>query len=231
MKLCSHNIEELKRDPIIALDKYDPPSDWNMELHKDLIKRRKQFSTPIEVIDADKDFLRDLKELLSAWKVGKRRARIVNMRDFEYELKETAQCLDDLRDYRIENIKLQDRKNVACRLWKIIKELEITTAERSRLVSGSKAIHHLLPDLVPPMDTDFTARFFRGKKGFRTTERSFFLNVYPQFAALACYLTQDETLMKRVSNDFNTSIPKTLDNTIIGYVNLKRCTEPKCVGF
>ena len=223
MALNEHGIESvemLKRDPIAALDAYSPPVDWKMGLHKDLIERRNRFSAPIEMIDTDKDFLKDLKELLYAWKVGTRGVRVVSTGSFERELKKTAKRLDDLKGCRIENLKFPDIETVrltSC-LWDIVNELRITTAKEARLVSGSKAIHHLLPDLVPPMDSNFTSRFFQGREGFRTTERSFFRKVYPQFVRLARELVKNEEFMARVGVGFNTSLTKTLNNAIIGFV-------------
>jgi hypothetical protein len=45
-------------------------------------------------------------------------------------------------------------------LWQLIDNLGIVENE-AKLVSGSKALHHLLPDLVVPMDRAYTQKFFR----------------------------------------------------------------------
>lgn len=61
---------------------------------------------------------------------------------------------------------------------------------KSRLVSGTKTLHHLLPDLFPPMDGKWTGRFFEwGGSDLRS--RQAFLAAWRdlQRVAAACHPT------------------------------------------
>jgi hypothetical protein len=52
---------------------------------------------------------------------------------------------------------------LAPKLWDIVAHLKVSTSE-TQIVAGSKALHHALPDLVPPIDRQCTFRFFIGQK-------------------------------------------------------------------
>jgi hypothetical protein len=52
-----------------------------------------------------------------------------------------------------------DASRLAARLAELVQSLEIV-ANRTRVVPGSKALHHLLPDLVVPFDREYTQHVF-----------------------------------------------------------------------
>ena len=84
--------------------------------------------------------------------------------------------------------------------------------------TGPKVIHHLIPDLLPPMDHMYTANFFLGH-GFTQSERSDFRKTYPAFVDLSQTFRGNKQLMKNVGENYNTSLPKTMDHAIIGYMS------------
>jgi hypothetical protein len=87
-------------------------------------------------------------------------------------------------------------------------------ASQSKLVGVSKALHFLLPDLVTPVDNKYTLFFFKKSSG-KNKEFNTFEDVF-----IKTYRITDSLLLKE--NDFdgkhwNTSIPKLIDNAIIGF--------------
>jgi hypothetical protein len=42
--------------------------------------------------------------------------------------------------------------------WDVIAHVKVS-ASQTQIVAGSKFLHHLLPDLVPPMDRQYTFTF------------------------------------------------------------------------
>ena len=58
----------------------------------------------------------------------------------------------------IENAGL-DANAVAASLDRLVSDLGVVD-NKSLLVAGTKTLHHLLPDLVPPMDRRWTGAFF-----------------------------------------------------------------------
>ena len=209
-------ISELKADPISALDAYEALLGWEMDLHKSLIeRRRRQFATPSEAA-SDDVFLEDLHSIVKAW-YGNRAWRVVPFDDsFKNEVRKAACKLEDLSGLHIANVD-HDIDTVTCQLWKVIGNLTITNAD-AKIVSGTKAIHHLIPDLIPPMDNRYTGEFFLGR-GIGQGGKTVFRRIYQSFSDLTRSLTCHEGFMGRVGRDFNTSVTKTVDNAIIGYMD------------
>ena len=212
---AEERIRELKNDPIAALNGYEAPLGWEMGRHRGLIgRRRRQFATPSEAA-ADDTFLWDLYVIVRAW-YGTRAWLMIAFDDrFKHEIRKAACNLDHLSDLDITNTNY-DVGAATDRLWDVIGKLKITTAD-ARIVSGTKAIHHLVPDLIPPMDNRYTGEFFLGYSIGQGSE-TVFSKIYQAFIDLARSLTCDEKFMECVGRGFNTSVTKTVDNAIIGYV-------------
>lgn len=80
-----------------------------------------------------------------------------------------------------------------------------------KLVGNAKVLHHLLPDLVPPIDKN-TNKFFKLKpKGSETDQFRF---VMTKFKEVHDQIDWD---MIKYKDPINTSRPKLIDNALIGY--------------
>jgi hypothetical protein len=62
--------------------------------------------------------------------------------------------------------------------------MKVSTSQ-TQIVAGSKFLHHLLPDLVPPIDRQYTFSFFTGQKAVYGGDRPAFLEWFPQVARVA----------------------------------------------
>ncbi|ODS39870.1 hypothetical protein BEH94_00110 [Candidatus Altiarchaeales archaeon WOR_SM1_SCG] len=85
-------------------------------------------------------------------------------------------------------------------------------ASSKKIVGNSKLYHHILPDLIPPIDGGHTLRFFEYPND---NEPKIFIEVIKKFNFIANSVNWDDI---KQDNNFNTSIPKIIDNAIIGYV-------------
>ena len=95
-------------------------------------------------------------------------------------------------------------------------------------VASSKLLHHLLPDLFPPIDRNFTAsaldRFDDENKlpGNWDTFETFW-RILAFFRKVVCAKTSGAIRERWMNNDarypMNTSIPKIVDNALIAYSN------------
>ena len=210
--------ESFRRYPRTLLDAV-PSAQWKPN-HIRAITIRRRYKLPSQAA-GESDFRSHLDRTLSAWGAY-RPGGSVGGAEFARQIKRTADRVDLLGTRRIESIDWRTDE-ITEELWQAIAELKITGGD-ARLVSGTKAIHHLLPDLLPPMDNEYTSRFFfyrgaiyrRSNDGNRL-EGEYFKAMFRAFAELARDL---EPQLKRFtsSDDFNTSIPKTLDNAIIGFM-------------
>ena len=103
-------------------------------------------------------------------------------------------------------------------IWSIIFDLKIGIGN-TKIISGTKALHHLLPDLVPPIDRRSTVQFFFKNKnavqGDATKQSEAFRVMYLHFAMISRTCT--DQIGSRLNRGMNTSIPKVIDNAIVGY--------------
>jgi hypothetical protein len=94
--------------------------------------------------------------------------------------------------------------------------------------TGTKALHHFLPELLPPMDRRYTDGFCLGAKGtfnfnnlaFQSDPAGAFAEIFPRMARVArqCH----RAFTDRIGRGMHTSLPKCVDNAIVGYVLLER---------
>lgn len=225
------NLEKLKQDPVSALNAccvVVSKTDWKLVLHERLIKQTKTcFSTPSEAADNDA-FLADLYDILTAW-YGSRAWWLKHFDDrFRVAVKNAAAQLDYLKDLRVENVGPTQVECITDTLWRVIQNLSITRG-KAKIVSGTKAIHHLVPDLIPPMDVRYTGKFFWKHReiGQALRQQSIFRLIFCFFVDLARYVRTNSAFMRCVGTGFHTSLPKALDNAIIGFVDRSLGEQPR----
>jgi hypothetical protein len=90
-----------------------------------------------------------------------------------------------------------------------------TASPKKKIVAGSKALHHVLPELVPPIDREYTLRFFFHTTNLPHREELAFRTVYPCFWKIATSCRKE--IECRLGRGMNTSITKVIDNAVVGY--------------
>jgi hypothetical protein len=63
----------------------------------------------------------------------------------------------------------------------VISSIRASTSE-TQIVAGSKVLHPVLPDLIPPIDRQYTFRFFTGQKAVHAGDRHAFPEWFPYLA-------------------------------------------------
>jgi hypothetical protein len=101
-------------------------------------------------------------------------------------------------------------------LWQVIGNLGIVR-NRALIVPGTKALHHVLPDLVPPMDRAWTWAFFLWSAAApQNAQAATFTRTFTGLAQVARAVKPAEF----TGQGWRTSRSKVLDNAIIGYCML-----------
>jgi hypothetical protein len=216
-------------DPLIArfeqyLSYYEakPPfaKPEQLRTHKNTIDLRRQLGTASAAL-ADDQFLDSLAETLNAWGVGRRDSILTDPSEFWRQLRNQAGEIIALEGILIDNADA----STGDRLWRIIRSLDIVLGGRtlkptqSKIVGGSKALHHLLPELMPPIDRAYTAPFL-----LRTQPQHFqnpsqeaetFRLAFESFRTIAESVNPNQYVGR---NPWNTSRTKVIDNAIVGLV-------------
>ena len=86
----------------------------------------------------------------------------------------------------------------------------------SKIVGTSKTLHFILPELVVPIDREYTLRFFGEKNLASKNEEKIFVELFDRFYKISQKLKLDEVNFKK--SKFQPSVAKLIDNAIIGYV-------------
>lgn len=147
--------------------------------------------------------------------VGPKGAKMVEFNEFKNSILENKAALAKLSNYKLHTLNENQKENIRQDLLNIFLNLRVMKS-KLRLVGNSKALHHLLPDLVPPVDRQYTIRFFGNRSISRKNEGFIFLEIFDKFWLICKRLNLSE---KDYINgkEFTTSIPKLIDNAIIGY--------------
>jgi hypothetical protein len=185
-----------------------------LEFHQYTISCRRRLSSPVEAIHDD-IFLESLYKTLHAWGIGVRASHLVPYSEFKKELQSKSDWIARFDGLKISDTEL-DIRGCSSDLWQLIDSLEIVR-NNAKLVACSKALHHILPDLVVPIDREYTRKFFgwHGPK-FQYNQHQFLTLAFENFAAIA-RATQPE---KYIGERWNTCQTKILDNAIVGYMTI-----------
>jgi len=177
----------------------------SLYFYRKLIAKRKQFKS-IESFVKCNYHIELLYAALASWDMNSRRAKMKYFDEFRNNIES---CLDLFKE--IEKFERNNTFNIT-ELEPILEEsyekLSLMETE-AKLVSNSKLLHFLFPNLLMPMDRKNTLFYFYGnpsespKKYFEITE--FSLEIIKMHRNLEQYL----------DDGWNTTVPKLIDNAII----------------
>jgi hypothetical protein len=201
---------------VMASDSLVPFSPEQLAAHRATIALRQRASS-VSVAVGDPDFVHSLRRTLIAWRLDSRASKLAPGPAFGDALAAALPKLVELEPYRIDAGDWPD--DLVSRLWTLIETLGVVTND-AKLVAGTKTLHHLLPDLVPPMDRAWTGKFFglHAPEWQGASQRRTFFRLYGTFRTVA----QQVDPLRHVTGDrWRTSRTKILDNALIGYCALE----------
>jgi hypothetical protein len=175
----------------------------------------------------DDHFLEYLYATLASWgmhRMGRGGAKMTDFPRFKCSILSCKKLISDLKPYKLDGLTENNKRHVFDLLRKVFASLRIMESQ-SNLVANSKILHHMLPDLVPPIDRQYTLRFFYATKLTSKTippvkkddETSLFLEIMDYFCTICKKLRLTENDYDQ-TEPLNTSVPKVIDNAIIGFI-------------
>jgi len=193
-----------------------PFNDSQLEHHRRTIDLLGGFANAADAARNER-FADSLAATLKSWDVGAERhsQSLVPPPQFREQLRSNSLAVAELEHLRIDDPSL-DVERASRRIWLIIKGLDIVRYKDQpvgrKVVSGTKALHHLLPNLVLPMDNEYTATFF-GWNDFGSRPEQRFRSVFRRVATIARTVSPQSY----VGEGWNSSMSKVLDNAIVGF--------------
>jgi len=209
-------------DFYFQLPKFSGPSVYFHEKTIGLVRKTDNFDNLI----VSNNFLESCYATLTSWgmhKMGPTGPKLKNFEDFSDSIRQNQTKILNLKQYCLNEITEDKMKILLPQIDLLFQNLNIMDSG-IKLIGNSKLLHHILPDLIPPMDREYTLNFFYGNKVVSSSdERKKFSEIFLYFWYICKKLElQNEDYLKYPR--FTTSVPKLIDNAIIGYI-LKE--EPK----
>lgn len=192
--------------------------------HRATVALRQQAGSVRAAVGSEQ-FLVSLRRTLLAWGIGRRASRLVPADAFAGALHAALPRLEPLESLRIDGNDLAN--DLAGTLAQLIGSLGVVT-NKAKLVAGTKTLHHLLPELVPPMDRAWTGLFFQFHlpewQDARSQRRIFEL-AYSHLAGVARQVRPQQYV---TGAGWRTTRTKIIDNALIGFC-MAELGEPQSV--
>lgn len=187
-----------------------------LNFYRKVIARHRE-SMNITLMLSEEEFIELIYATLKAWNMDQRNAELTAPDDLKRSIRSFKNELEQLYKYKLINISKDEMTAVVYLLQKIFCSLDVMASKR-RIVGVSKTLHLLLPDLVMPMDSKFTMTYFYGYNKYSpcpVKEFEIFKRTFLKTKAIATSLAL--TAEAADGNNWNTTIPKLIDNATIGF--------------
>lgn len=191
----------------------------SLYFHEKAIARRRRHSTVGELL-ADEQFFEYVYAVLPSWgmhRMGKQAAKVGDFDAMVESFRSCASVIERLWDLHISHVPEGAVDDVAEQIWSVLSALRVSTSA-TRVVAGSKAFHHVLPDLVPPIDRQYTFQFFTGQKAVTTGDERAFLEWFPYLAEIGRRAAAGIQEAVDRGGFMATGVAKVIDNAIIGFI-------------
>lgn len=194
-------------------------SNDDLNYYRKIVQAHRKINN-IEDILKDESFIIQIRETLVKWDMDKRTADLQSIEIIKRNILAHENILKYLYNYKLHKIislTNDEGENIFKKIKFVFKELGIMKSKR-QIVGGSKTLHFLLPDLVLPIDGKYTMNYFYGDNKYSDkidTEFEIFKDIFIRSHKIANKLNLCESDIDGVK--WNTSIPKLIDNAIIGF--------------
>ena len=211
------------------------PEQWggpSLYFHKVLVDEARKEPDPIRRLSSD-TYLERLYACLMSWgmhRFDNKNARMVGFDSFKGAVESTSAKLTAISQYRLDSLTDVDRERIVNVLGEQVDDIQVVITKWP-FVANAKLLHHILPDLVPPMDRRYTLGFFIGRENDSGNPPSYaFKAFFRSFCETARHNSAElQTLVSNVwsmdnKTKWNTSIPKILDNAVTTAMKLSEKT-------
>lgn len=220
----SDRMERRVNDLIAGFDQYvqafndgNPFTGPSIYFHHKTLAILQQHSTPCSALHSD-EFLDYLYATLASWgmhRMGPGGAKLADISQIKDSFVHQEASIREVQSLSLCTIPSAHVSHVTSTVWDILDSLRVGTSG-TKLVANSKALHHLLPALVPPIDRAYTLRFFYDNTTLSKGDEATFKEIYPYFHRIA--VTRREQITSHLGTGMNTSETKVIDNAIVGFV-------------
>lgn len=167
----------------------------------------------------DDEFIKTLYETLKLWNMDQQGAVLETYQTIKQSILDCQEYLVELYGAQLNEITPKWLESAKDCLYLLFRDLKIMKSKR-RIVGVSKTMHFLLPDLIMPVDGKYTMNALFGYNKLSKTATAEFNDMFyilNRFHNIACKF--ELSLSNCCHGEWNTSVPKLIDNAIIGITN------------
>jgi len=189
-------------------------------LYKKLITqiRKKEIERLLE----DNKFIGLLYTTLWSWGMNIRGAKMKNFKSFNEEIKKNQENFVGLSLYQVIDLTSEQLAKIEPKIKKLYSNLHIMDSN-TNITANSKIMHFILPDLIFPIDSkirNFIGYFGDDSQGFYDS----FLMLFKITRQIHAKVNLKEFIL---ANKLDISIPKSIDNIITSYNDIKKKVKEK----
>jgi len=183
-----------------------------LEYHLETIQRRRELGSAKAALK-DNAYLKSLYKTIKAWGIGLRGSKLRPFDDFVSALNTRAMEISELDGLKLGQGGLEEESLVSG-IWRLIETTQIVE-NKAKLVPCSKTLHHILPDLIVPIDREYTQLFFGWQNPeFQYAQAGCFDKAFRAFV----HISNMVNLGQYVGTGWNTSLTKVIDNSLVGSI-------------
>lgn len=177
-----------------------------------IIQKKREFTLKELLKDnVNNEFIVLIYSTLISWDMAIRNAKIKNYKEFEKELISQRDNIIDLSEFKLNELTEDSIEIVKSKLKILYKGLKLMETN-PRIVSNSKTLHFLLPELIIPIDSRNTMRYFSVCENPKNSENPTpFLKIFEYSWKIAQKIKSEDL----IDDKWNPTIPKIIDNAII----------------
>ncbi len=196
--------------------------------YKLIIQKRTEFTLKELLKDkVNNEFIVLIYSTLISWDMAIRNAKIRNYKEFEGMLINQRENIIDLSDFKLNELTEANIEIVKLKLKSLYKGLDLMESN-PRIVSNSKTLHFLLPELIIPIDSRNIMRYFSVYENHKNSlDPRSFLRIFQYSWRIAQKIKSADL----IDNKWNPTIPKIIDNAIIYYMLQKEYQQNYIKGF
>ena len=189
----------------------------SLHFHLRTIEVLRKHRRPCDALDDD-EWRELLYATLTSWgmhRMGNTWTKLRDLSEIEASFLSQRNVIERVQGLRLSQLPRSEVPGLASALWGIMDHLKVGMQD-TKLVANSKALHHLLPDLAPPIDRQYSLKFFYNNTNINRAEGILFGEVYAQFHRIAQAVAPKFGAL--LGRGMHTSETKIIDNAIVGYV-------------
>jgi hypothetical protein len=197
------------------------------EFHRRTIDRRLAVGS-VEAAIHDGQFTLLLYETLQRWGIGRRASRLVPLTEFRRTLVNHATQLRELELVTLE-LMTEGVQSISTSVAFLVSNLAVVE-NRARIVAGTKTLHHVLPNLVPPMDRAWTGAFFGWSVlDPQNNQALIFREAFEAFSEIAHQSARQcpDRLLQAQGHRRDVGVKESIDMGTLGRCSRRRASAPR----